>query len=105
MLDDESQIAFAKRVEIERARVSIDCGAIFELVGNGNFGWAAPVNEILFDGEAFGVLADAASAHVAADGGLFELGDNHGAYWLGHLFFLPCDSFFELSQLLTLDLT
>jgi hypothetical protein len=85
--------------------VTINRGAIFELVGDGDFGRAAPVNEILFDGEAFGVLADGAPAHVAADGGLFELRDNYGVYWLGHLFFLPCDSFFVLPPLLTLDLT
>lgn len=76
LLQDEAE-AMAELVgtlpeEAEGVGVSINAAAVPEFEFLGNFGWAAPVEEIVFDGFAVGMLADdAANAMVVEASGAF----------------------------------
>lgn len=57
--------------EPEGVGVAVNGAALTEVVFVGEEGWALPMEEALFDGLAFGVVADDAARRVVAEAGVF----------------------------------
>jgi hypothetical protein len=72
-VEGEAKIFAAEREEAEGVSVAVKGGfGYFVFAGDGP--GAAPLQEVAFDGFAFGVAADLAFAAVAFGGGLAEIG-------------------------------